>query len=128
MPFKYPSVRERLEANSIPLPWCGCRIWLGATRQHRRGEYGKLNIRVRTRYRERMGSWKSDRDGQKKIKSVSAHRVSLADALGVPLWKLREAAHAPGCCSTLCIEPMHLRSATRRQNEADKRASERGKP
>jgi len=119
MAKRYASLRERLDANSVPVPFCGCAIWTGATRRAAAGEYGKINVRSRLRYRERSGAWRSDRDGQRKIKSLAAHRLSLALHLDVAYSKLNHVAHR--CNVTLCINPLHLRSTTQRDNEADKR-------
>lgn len=107
MPFKYSSLRARLDANSRPYrlhdcdsakPWTAapCRIWTGAIGS---SGYGKINIRRRN-------------DG--KLKTRSAHRVSLADFLGVPVWRMNHVAHH--CDNRACIEPLHLRSTTQRQN------------
>lgn len=126
-PPKYASMRERLEANSkemrlhernLSKPWtrCPCRIWTGAFDG---GGYGKLN--VRSRFRHRVGKNK----GERKVKAVRAHRMSLADWLDVPVWALRNVAHL--CDNKPCIEPTHLESWTQGKNIRDMISKGRGK-
>lgn len=58
-------------------------------------------------------------------RQTTAHRVSLIIHQGHPPSPRHEAAHDPTLCSSiLCINPKHLRWATRSENEADK--AERG--
>jgi hypothetical protein len=127
MPRKYPSLQERLLANSKQLrlheydpmkSWSlmPCRIWTGAKDG---GGYGKLNVRSRLRYK--FGKNK----GQRKIKIHRAHRMSLALHLGVPIWMLNNVAHA--CDNKPCIEPTHLSSWTQSKNMQDMIRKGRGK-
>lgn len=56
-----------------------------------------------------------------KGKSDYAHRVSLELFLGRDIIKGMEVAHSPTLCSSkLCINPKHLREATKMENERDK--------
>lgn len=109
-PRRYASMRARLEANSsaqwlhardAARPWTAkpCRIWKGALNSQ---GYGKMSVRRKN-------------DGKKKDRL--AHRVSLADYLGVPVWRLNNVCHE--CDNRPCIEPSHLRSKTQRANILD---------
>lgn len=127
-PPKYATMRERLNANSREMwlhpiqipekPWTcfPCRIWTSALDG---GGYGKLN--VRSRFRHRYGK----RKGQRKIKILRAHRVSLAEHLGVPVWMLNNVVHL--CDNRPCIEPRHLSSWTQNKNMQDMIAKGRGR-
>lgn len=116
MPKRYPSLRERLDANSKPM-WLvpgfskPCRIWNGELNS---GGYGRLSVRGRyyTRY-----SVKGKKVKARKVKKIAAHRLSLAEALGVPVWRLNNVCHE--CDVKPCIEPSHLRSKTQRLNMLD---------
>jgi hypothetical protein len=55
-------------------------------------------------------------------KTMYAHRLSLEMALGRPIAEGLEAAHAPIICRNRhCVNPAHLREATKSENELDKR-------
>lgn len=107
MPFKYESLRARLDANSKPyvlrpdleLP---CRIWQGTLNANGYGHF-------------------SERENGK-VKKRLAHRASLEDHLGRKLgrWLTRHV-----CDNRPCIEPSHLIGGTQRQNMRD--ALERGR-
>lgn len=118
---------ERLEANSKEYrlhepseekPWAvlPCRIWTSALDG---GGYGKLNVKVRQRYKE--GKLK----GRRKSKAVRAHRMALAEWLGIPVARLNHVAHM--CDNKPCIEPTHLRSWTRAENMRDMVSKGRGR-
>lgn len=122
-PPVYACMRDRLNANSKEWwlhdrdpekSWTRmpCRIWQGAMDG---GGYGKMNTRSRFR----------DKKGRRKIKQHRAHRVSLADHLGVPVWMLNNVGHH--CDNRPCIEPIHLISWTRSKNMLDMIAKGRGK-
>lgn len=110
MPKKYASMRERLNANAVeilphpdlPLP---CRLWTGAV-----CSAGRPKMGVRSRFRD-------PKTGHRKTKTVSATRMSLADHLGLPLWRLNHALHK--CDRLRCIEPTHLFSSTQKKNMQD---------
>lgn len=121
MPFKYPSMRERLLANSVSVPSpyphlaLPCRIWTGM----KGGSLGYGKITIRSRYRHKYGP----RKGERKVRRVYAHRVSLADHLGIPIRRLNNANHL--CDRAACIEPTHLIGSTQRANVRD--AVDRGR-
>lgn len=100
MPFKYDSLRARLNANSKPMLLIDnlgpCRIWIGSTGGSL--GYGKITMRVRG-----------------KPKRFYAHRVSLAESMGLKLCQLR-AKSLHFCNNPPCIEPAHLRGGTQKQN------------
>lgn len=103
---RYANMRERLNANSIRVS-CGCQIWIGKTTK---GGYPQLSIRVRG-----------------KVKTKLAHRVSLADHLGVKTWRLNYVHHqcrhinGGGTDNPACIDPIHLVSITQRKNLLERR-------
>lgn len=125
---RYKSLRERLNANSMPerivkydptKPWSAvpCRIWTGARSGN--SQYGKITIRSRKR-------WKfGPKKGQRIIRFLGAHRVSLAEHLGIPVYRLNHVSHQ--CDQRLCIEPEHLRSWTASKNMQDMIAKGRGR-
>jgi len=54
-------------------------------------------------------------------KMYDAHRLMLSEKLGRPVACGMDACHAPGIChNRLCVNPEHLREATRSENMADK--------
>lgn len=103
MPFAYPTMLARIEANSEKIPGCGCWIWTGRTTTNRSGmRYGTMVVR------RKAGRKKG------KVRTVFAHRVAAALAKGLPLWRVRVAAHR--CDVTLCVNPAHLQATTQRAN------------
>jgi len=55
-------------------------------------------------------------------KTYRAHRLSLEMALGRPITEGLDVAHAPLIChNRACVNPAHLREASRSENELDKR-------
>lgn len=98
--------RERLRARilrSIRVdPVTGC--WLWRRRRNNQG-YPTMTIRVEDRGHP---------------VPMFAHRVSLQVFTNAPR-RGQEAAHAVFCPNKHCVNPDHLRWATRLQNEADKR-------
>lgn len=116
MPFKYPSLRARLDANSHEEPAPvgpgmrkfrkPCRIWDGAkVMGDRPTPYGKFSARSRMRLPRKRGQKK----GTRRLRSLLAHRVSKAESLGVSIFaKLNHCLH--DCGRSLCIEPEHIYS------------------
>jgi len=50
-----------------------------------------------------------------------AHRLVLAEKLGRPIAQEMEAAHAPEIChNKACVNPEHLREATKKENASDR--------
>ena len=75
----------------------GCWLWTGGSNS---GGYGQIKYK----------------GAQQK-----AHRVSLSIALKRPILEGFEVAHAPVICHTrLCVNPQHLREATRIENQSDR--------
>jgi hypothetical protein len=55
-------------------------------------------------------------------KMESPHRISLEIHLGRPITAGLQAAHSPVLChNRLCVNPTHLREATRQENMLDRR-------
>jgi hypothetical protein len=81
----------KLEANSIPIPFSGCRIWLGATN----GEYPMANI---------LG------------KNMLVHRFVCEQTHG-PIPTGHFAIHS--CDVPCCIAPEHIRPGTHADNMRD---------
>lgn len=108
MPFKYPSMAERLIANSIvdeSRAWGGtfCWAWIGSTTTNRSGmKYGKLDRRIS----------KGPRKGQKKTEK--AHRVAIRALKNKRLSQRQVVMHL--CNWSLCINPEHLLGGTQKRN------------
>jgi hypothetical protein len=107
MPFKYPSLAERLLANSTILPYDDpdfthlngdpCWVWTG----NRNGKgYGRLSVR-------------NDRG---RPTAIYAHRASLAAFKGIELRTEIIGLHL--CNNPPCINPAHLESGTQYSNVA----------
>lgn len=68
-------------------------------------------------HRNRSGYGQVGRKGGSRL----AHRVVLEEAVGPPPFPGAEAAHTPGICHNPgCVNPRHLRWASRADNDADK--------
>lgn len=108
MPFKYPSMADRLIANSIisddsAYDGTPCWIWIGKVSTNRSGmKYGVLTV-----------CWKhGPRKG--KVRTVFAHREAVKAFCNRKLPAKHVARHL--CNNTLCINGAHLRGGTQRQN------------
>lgn len=88
----------RLEANSIPEPNSGCRLWLGARNA---GGYGNIIVEGQTR---------------------AVHRVAYEEAFG-PIPDGMLVCHR--CDIRSCCEPSHLFLGRHRDNSADMVAKDR---
>jgi hypothetical protein len=94
---KYPTLFDRLMANTVILPWCGCYIWMGSCNKD---GYGEITIRV---------------DG--KPKKFYVHRVAK-----IGIQKLRPGKAYPFrhlCHLPPCWRPDHLVPGTDKQNTQD---------
>lgn len=92
------SVAARLEANSIPEPNSGCRLWVG---QYNVNGYGRISVRG---------------------KKTGAHRAAYEVAHGaIPTGK--DVCHK--CDVRGCVNPDHLWLGSRADNLADMRAKGR---
>lgn len=101
---KRASLARRLEENSTLIPFCGCRIWLGATNEHGYGLIG------------------SGRDTPRR-----AHRVayelefgSIPEGEGYHGMVVRHTCDVPAC-----INPHHMRLGTQQDNLEDTRTRNR---
>lgn len=88
------AVRDKLESFSIPVPMCGCRVWLGSLDTI---GYGHL----------RVGGVLQ-----------KAHRVAWSDYSGQPVPEGMHVLHS--CDVRSCVEPTHLRLGTHQENMNDK--------
>ena len=108
MPFKYPSLAERLIANSIideSRVWDGsfCWTWIGARTTNRNGMfYGKLITRFK------RGKNKG------KARTEYAHRVAVRELKGRYISPRQVVMHL--CNWSLCINPAHLLGGTQKRN------------
>lgn len=93
------SISERLERLSIPVPECGCFIWLGSIKKN--NSYGCFRIKRKTKL---------------------AHRVSWEIANG----KIPKGMNVLHSCDTpSCINPDHLFLGTQQENIADMKKKNR---
>lgn len=88
------SIKERLLENSIPIPECGCLIWLGALDK---SGYGKIHIN--------------------KIGVLKTHRLAWEIENG-PILNNSHVLH--NCDTRCCINPNHLFLGTNLDNVNDK--------
>lgn len=108
MPFKYPSLEDRIIANSVPseeFAWNGSRCWdwIGAVKVNRSGmKYGRIARRIK----------RGPRKG--KVKTDAAHRVALKAFTGRYLGAKMVVKHL--CNNSLCVNPAHLQGGTQRAN------------
>ena len=108
MPFKYPSMAERLIANTHVSDESfyngeACWEWIGAVVVNAGGrKYGKLSVRIK------RGPNKG------KLRTMYAHRLALVELGGKVLRSRKKALHL--CNNTLCCNPSHLMGGTQRQN------------
>ena len=112
--MRYASLFERLLANSVESETHSyngtpCRCWTGAT--DRRGEYGRVNVRV----------------GDRRCVTRAVHRVIAELILGRPLDPERETIQH-GCDNPPCISWLHFEIATRVDNSRDSQNRRRGLP
>lgn len=100
-------LQERIRRNSEVDEETGCWRWTGKKTAARGGAgYPRITMRV---------------PGYKTPRNLLATRVSLEVFVGSPP-EGAEAAHDPVLClHTDCVNPAHLRWASREENEADKR-------
>jgi hypothetical protein len=89
------SLLEEYEDRWIPEPNTGCFLW--SSTATRKG------------------------DGYAMLKSKSVTRIVLTEAAGPPPSPKHDAAHDTlnGCCGPACVNPAHLRWATRQENAFD---------
>lgn len=107
MPFKYPDLRARITANAKPWVLVAtlerpCLIWQGKLSS---SGYPQITIRLRVR---------DPRTGHRKLRTALAHRLSLALARGVPVYRLNYVHHI--CRNPQCVEPSHLASMSQAAN------------
>ena len=84
----YPSLFDRLLANSLHDEDSGCWLWLGAKKYN---GYGVISIRENGRHRKAL-----------------AHRIAY-QAIRGPIPPLHDLDHATTCVARCCINPEHLR-------------------
>jgi hypothetical protein len=108
MPFSYPSLADRIVANSVLAPdsfhgGTPCWLWTGAYTVNRSGmHYGKLNVRIsRGRNKGKPRTW-------------FAHRLTIVVFHGRRMSKRSRALHL--CNNTICVNPAHLVGGSQRQN------------
>lgn len=108
MPFKYPSMHERLLANSVideenAHGGTYCWRWIGKISVNRSGmRYGALTRRIT----------RGPRKGQ--VVNEAAHRMSLKTFKQRRLTKRMVTMHL--CNNSLCINPDHLVGGSQREN------------
>lgn len=111
MPFKYPSMAERLIANSVVSQrfFCDgepCWEWVGACCVNRSGQhYGKMATRFKS----------GPRKGQ--LRTELAHRVSIKTFTNRVLTQRMVGMHK--CNVSWCVNPAHLAGGTQKRNVRD---------
>lgn len=96
--YKYADAKRRLEQNSIPVPECGCILWLGRVNDM---GYGRMSVNGKSEY---------------------VHRTSFALSRGeIP----PESNVLHRCDVPTCINPEHLFIGSHADNVADKVAKGR---
>ena len=98
-PNEISEIKEKLEANSQPVPFCGCIIWLGAGAGT---GYGQVTIFKRSWY---------------------AHRLAFEVSNG-PIPPGLCVMHK--CDTRMCINPHHLTVGTHKENTRDMHSKGRG--
>jgi len=100
VPFKYPSLRARIEAHIERVPWSGCWIWTGAL--NNRG-YGTITFRI----------------GGVPCKLL-AHRVSYREYkkrdLPVRMRQQKRRLGLHTCNVACCVNPDHFKNGTQSAN------------
>lgn len=94
----YPSMEQRLIANSVLDPVTGCWIWIGARDKRASTPYGKITVWENGKRRKRQ-----------------AHIVSYETFIG-PIPPGHELDHNP-CRYGFCICPNHLEAVTPQVNK-----------
>lgn len=121
--MKYPSLFTRLLANSAAsdehyFEGTPCWCWTG-TSLCRRGEYPRINVYVRP---STMRGLVDGKPGDIRIPgrtvTVQAHRLMAEIVRGRKLDPEAETLDH-GCKRSICINPWHLRLATRAENTSD---------
>lgn len=103
MPRKYPTLAERIIANSIidtENAYAGtyCWRWIGKVSKNNRGQlYPVMTMRV-----------------EGKVRNARVHRVVLAEIKGKRMTPKRVAMHL--CNNSLCVNPEHLAAGFQRDN------------
>ena len=98
MPFTYPSLEARLDANT-QVNKKGCYVWTGKINNY---GYGIINRR--------------DPRDSSRILSLSVHKVAYLEVAKKKLKKGHEVSHL--CHNPKCWNPKHLVGETHRQNLA----------
>lgn len=108
MPFKYPSLIDRIIANSVPSTenfygGTPCWEWIGRVTENRNGtRYPRMAQRVKS------GSRKG------KVSMEFVHRVVIRNIKGRRLTRGNVAMHL--CNNTICVNPDHLAGGTQSEN------------
>lgn len=108
MPFKYPSMIDRIIANTVLSTenyheGTPCWEWIGAYTTNRNGtRYGKLDVRIK----------RGPRKGERK--TWLAHRLVLVVFRGRRMTQRMVGRHL--CNNTICCNPVHLVGGTQQSN------------
>lgn len=101
---KHASLAERLEAGSALIPWCGCRIWMGATNEH---GYGVIGFGRSSRLKTHRAAY------------MLAHG-QIPKGAGYHGTVVRHTCDMPAC-----INPDHLIAGTQQDNLKDTKSRNR---